>query len=107
MKRVDHLIWYPLAAYTTTSYLLFPLFLLRYVDFPHRTLFGDMGFTIPELLGMILLSPCYVAYFGFYCLWAPLDGKGLHSVAYLSILVAVFFACWLAISRLTKRHEKA
>lgn len=71
MKRLNYILRNPLAAYLISSYLLFPLFLLRYLDFQQRTIFGDMGFTIPELLGMILLSPYYVLYFGICCVRTP------------------------------------
>ena len=107
MKRLDHILRSPLAAYLITSYLLFPLFLLRYLDFQQRTIFGDIGFTIPELLGMILLSPYYVLYFAVCFVRAPLDGQYLHSVVYWFILVVLFSASWLAISKLSKRHEQA
>ena len=107
MKRLNHILRNPLAAFLVTSYVVFPVFLLRYVDFQQRTLFGDIGFTIPELLGMILLSPWYVLYFAASFVGAPLDGQFLHSVVYWSILAATFSTCWLTISKLSKRHEQA
>jgi len=107
MKRLDHILRNPLAAYLISSYLLFPLFLLRYLNFQQRTIFGDMGFTVPELLGMILLSPYYVLYFGVRFVRAPLDGQYLHSVIYWSVLALLFSLSWFALSRLWKRHERA
>jgi len=91
--------------YIVSSYLFFPAFLLRYLDFKQWTIWGDEGFTLPELFVYILLSPYYCAVFGVQFLsGAHVDGVPSHTVVYWVAYALLFAFCWLVVSRLSKRH---
>jgi len=103
MKRLNAVLRNPMAAYLISSYVFFPLFLLRYLDFQDRTVFRDTGFS--ELPVLILLSPYEVDNLGVAFLKAPMDGSVLHTVLYWLSFGILFSACWVAVSVLARKHR--
>ena len=91
--------------YLISSYLFFPAFLLRYVDFRQGVIFGDIGFSVRDLFIYFLLSPYYVASFGIQFLaGAHLDGVPSHTAVYWITFAILFALCWLVHSRVLRKH---
>ncbi len=104
MKTTKSILRRAAVVYFVTSYLFFPGFLLRYVDFQQRTIFDDIGFSLGDLFLYFLLSPYYVAMFGTrFLAGEQIDGVPFHTVVYWAAFATLFALCWFVLSRVLRR----
>ena len=86
MKKIKKIAAKLFAAYVISSYIFFPLFILRYVDFKERTIFGDMGLQLGDIF-WVIGSPFWAIKLGYdFLFYAPLEESYIKSTLYWIIL---------------------
>ena len=89
-------------AYIIASYVFFPLFIIRYVNFEEMTIWGDVGLRYEDIM-YIIASPFLALKFGFdFIFYAPLEQSYLKTVFYWSALIIVTTISCLIVRKIIK-----